>query len=207
MAYRITRLAVQGFKSIATRQNIDIAPLTILAGANSFGKSSIMQPLLLLKQTLDTIYDPGALNIGGENVKFTEAKQFLSQQNERQELDLEIGVGGNASLGITFEKTTPTSALDVVEQRWTDDDQTSKLRSDSPRVSRDRFWLRPASAEDPAARLKAHVRERVPPISFLDRLIREVIQVPGLRGRRERLYPVANTGPMFPGTFTITTPV
>jgi predicted ATPase len=47
MADGITRIAVEGFKSIAKRQEIEIPPLTILAGANSSGKSSIMQPLLL----------------------------------------------------------------------------------------------------------------------------------------------------------------
>jgi predicted ATPase len=194
MADGITRIAVEGFKSIAKRQEIEIAPLTILAGANSSGKSSIIQPLLLLKQTLDTIYDPGALNISGENVKFTEAKQFLSRQRETQTLDIEIGVGGNASLGLTFEKTTPTSALEVVEQGWTDDDRTSKLRFGSLGVSRDRFWLRPEI-------LKEQVAKRVPPISSLQQLIQEVIHVPGLRRTQDRLYPVASTGPMFSGTF------
>src|ERR1700685_314895 len=79
MADGITRIAVEGFKSIAKRQSIDIAPLTILAGANSSGKSSIMQPLLMLKQTLEATYDPGPLKIDGPNVKFTSSEQFLSR--------------------------------------------------------------------------------------------------------------------------------
>jgi predicted ATPase len=45
----ITEIQVAGFKSISEEQRIEIRPLTILAGANSSGKSSIMQPLLLLK--------------------------------------------------------------------------------------------------------------------------------------------------------------
>ena len=57
----ITKITVAGFKSIAEEQSVEIRPLTILAGANSSGKSSIMQPLLLLKQTLEAPYDPGAL--------------------------------------------------------------------------------------------------------------------------------------------------
>ena len=55
--YGITKIVVKGFKSIAEECEIDICPLTILAGANSSGKSSIMQPLLLLKQTLEAPYD------------------------------------------------------------------------------------------------------------------------------------------------------
>lgn len=50
----ITRIAVQGYKSLRSRQELEIRPLTIVAGVNSAGKSSAMQPLLLLKQTLDT---------------------------------------------------------------------------------------------------------------------------------------------------------
>ena len=56
----ITAIAVSGFKSLRDESRIEIRNLTVLAGANSSGKSSIMQPLLLLKQTLEAPYDPGA---------------------------------------------------------------------------------------------------------------------------------------------------
>src|SRR5215469_1842961 len=75
----ITRITVGGFKSISQEQSIEVKPLTILAGANSSGKSSMMQPLLLLKQTLDATYDPGPLLLNGPNVKFTSAEQLLSR--------------------------------------------------------------------------------------------------------------------------------
>src|ERR1044072_5583240 len=74
----ITQITVSGFKSISDKQSIEIRPLTILAGANSSGKSSIMQPLLLLKQTLEATYDPGPLLINGPNVRFTSIDQLLS---------------------------------------------------------------------------------------------------------------------------------
>jgi hypothetical protein len=75
----ITQISVSGYKSINREQSIEIRPLTILAGANSSGKSSIMQPLLLLKQTLEADYDPAdPLLISGPNVKFTSTDQLLS---------------------------------------------------------------------------------------------------------------------------------
>lgn len=74
----ITEIAVQGFKSLYDEQRIEVRPLTILAGANNSGKSSIMQPLLMMKQTLDATYDPGPLKLDGPNVHFTSAEQFLS---------------------------------------------------------------------------------------------------------------------------------
>jgi predicted ATPase len=49
----ITEIAVCGYKSIYEECQIEVRSLTILAGANSSGKSSIMQPLLLMKQTLE----------------------------------------------------------------------------------------------------------------------------------------------------------
>src|SRR5215831_15213146 len=73
----ITSLSVSGFKSIVEEQTLEVRPLTLLAGANSSGKSSMMQPLLLLKQTLEAPYDPGPLLLNGPNVRFTSFAQFL----------------------------------------------------------------------------------------------------------------------------------
>ena len=90
----ITKISVKGFKSIAEEREIEIRPLTILAGANSSGKTSIMQPLLMLKQTLEGPYDPGPLWIDGPNVKFTSADQFFSinsEESSRFHIQIETG--------------------------------------------------------------------------------------------------------------------
>jgi AAA ATPase domain len=75
----ITSIGVEGFKSLRDPQEIKIAPLTVLAGVNSSGKSSVVQPLLLLKQTLEAPYDPGPLLLDGPNVSVTRIEQILSQ--------------------------------------------------------------------------------------------------------------------------------
>jgi AAA15 family ATPase/GTPase len=75
----IARITVAGYKSIKNEQSIEVRPLTILAGANSSGKSSIIQPVLLLKQTLKASYDPGPLLLNGPNVRFTSVDQVLSR--------------------------------------------------------------------------------------------------------------------------------
>ena len=75
----ITGIRVSGFKSIDKEQSIEIRPLTILAGANSSGKSSMMQPLLMLKQTLEAPFDPGPLLLDGEHVRFSRTTDFLSR--------------------------------------------------------------------------------------------------------------------------------
>ncbi len=79
----ITRIAVSGYKSLYEECSIEVRPLTILAGVNSSGKSSIMQPLLLLKQTLEATYDPGPLLLDGPNVRFTLTEQLFSHLSKQ----------------------------------------------------------------------------------------------------------------------------
>lgn len=78
----ITAITVGGYKSIRDETTIEIRPLTILAGANSSGKSSIMQPMLMMKQTLEATYDPGPLLINGPNVKLTKYEQLFTRSQE-----------------------------------------------------------------------------------------------------------------------------
>ncbi|MFJ9830827.1 AAA family ATPase [Streptomyces sp. NPDC101169] len=75
----IQSIAIEGYKSLRTRKEIATPPLTVIAGINSSGKSSIMQPLLLLKQTVDAAYDPGPLQLDGPNVSITSVDQILSR--------------------------------------------------------------------------------------------------------------------------------
>src|SRR5580704_10857253 len=129
MADGITKIAVEGFKSIAKRQEIEIAPLTILAGANSSGKSSIMQPLLLLKQTLEATYDPGPLKIDGPNVTLTSSEQFLSLtgQPSKDQLTIEISTL-EEDFTISFRRGE--AGIEVLEQVMAMAGQTITLRPD-----------------------------------------------------------------------------
>ncbi|WP_310489784.1 AAA family ATPase, partial [Chamaesiphon sp. VAR_69_metabat_338] len=103
----ITAIIVKGYKAIAEEITMEIAPLTILAGANSSGKSSVMQPLLLMKQTLQATYDPGALLLNGPHVKFTSAKQLFNKHNDRQVNEFSIGfqIHNTGKLIYTFSQT------------------------------------------------------------------------------------------------------
>ncbi|CAD0219535.1 conserved hypothetical protein [Planktothrix agardhii] len=104
----ITKISVSGYKSIANPCSIEIQNLTILSGANSSGKSSIMQPLLLLKQTLEATYDPGALLLNGANVKFTSTEQVFSKLSSKKYKDfsIETEINQSSSIRLNFYKTT-----------------------------------------------------------------------------------------------------
>ena len=62
----LTELTLKNFKSWRSVKAMPLAPVTGLFGANSSGKSSIIQALLLLKQTLDSSDRSLPLHFGGE---------------------------------------------------------------------------------------------------------------------------------------------
>jgi hypothetical protein len=111
----IVAVSVAGYKSIGEETTVAIQPLTILAGANSSGKSSIMQPLLLLKQTMEAPYDPGALLLNGPNVRFTSADQMLFRSTKRPQVnDLSVGfhLGEHSPITLKFHRE-PGKRLDL----------------------------------------------------------------------------------------------
>ena len=77
----IEEIRVQGYKSLVDA-TLHVRPLTLLAGTNSSGKSSIMQPLLLIKQTMEANYNPaGALVLNGAHVQAETAVELVSKVN------------------------------------------------------------------------------------------------------------------------------
>jgi len=227
----LTRLSVKGFKAIAAEQSIDIKPLTILAGANSSGKSSMLQPFLLLKQTLEASFDPDPLLLNGANVKFASVDEFLSRSHESEE-------PRGFELGLQFERqsvlcvrfvSVMKGRLTLDEMRFIANGKETRFR---PGLSRDEAL---AMLPDDAAQLYGKVlgeergkldvrvvRERCflslmisgkgddagekfgfvfSPASFFEPYIRGLIHVPALRGNPARSYQATGTGPTYPGTF------
>lgn len=64
----ITQLHLKNFKAWRDSKSISFAPVTMLLGANSSGKSSLLQSLLLLKQTIASPDRTVHLNLGGDEV-------------------------------------------------------------------------------------------------------------------------------------------
>lgn len=224
----ITQITVSGFKSINREQSIEIRPLTILAGANSSGKSSMMQPLLLFKQTLEETYDPGALLLYGPNVKFTSADQLLSRVGKGQHANLlRIGIaaGANEALTLYFHKQED-GGFEVQQMDFSTGEGLFSLRLGmsheevlAATPARDRELYEKITQAHQKGRLTV-VRERsflalaIEPqapslgtisirfnLSNMETHIRKTIHLPGFRGNPERTYPVTATSSVFPGTF------
>jgi len=102
----ITAITVRNYKSICQEQRLELRPLTLLAGANSSGKSSIMQPLLLLKQTLEAPFDPGPLLLDGPNVRFTSTEQLFCkvESSDCDSFAVKFEMGKHDSLEVVFNR-------------------------------------------------------------------------------------------------------
>ena len=97
--YRLTN-----FKAFGETVTIPIRPLTLIFGANSSGKSSIFQSMLLLKQTLEEAKNPNtALLPKGSLVDLGTYRDFVHRHNIdrdfefRVHLDLESGSNTGSS--------------------------------------------------------------------------------------------------------------
>lgn len=63
---RLTRIEIENFKGIGSRQQIDLRPITLLFGPNSAGKSTILQALHYLREILERgNVDPDRTIAGG----------------------------------------------------------------------------------------------------------------------------------------------
>jgi hypothetical protein len=70
-------LTLSNFKAFGERQSVPIAPVTLLYGPNSSGKSSVLQALLLLRQSLENVENPDvALTTKGSLVDLGSFRDF-----------------------------------------------------------------------------------------------------------------------------------
>lgn len=156
----LTSLWVEGYKSLHDLQRIDIRPLTILAGVNSAGKSSILQPLLLMKQTLDAPYDPGPLQLDGPNVSVTAIEQVLSRQTKSKQIkQFSVGftLGRGRELEVTFGRSS-TSELELVQQVGVYTRQKGKLTIRPGMSERDVLALIPEDTQEAYSKLRVSTR-------------------------------------------------
>jgi predicted ATPase len=210
----LTEIGVGGFKSFTNLTKIKLGSLSILAGTNSSGKSSIVQPLLLMKQTIEATYDPGILLLDGPNAKFTDSKQFIPLDLipshamvpfkifiASDSLDFQSNFKWSIQTGLLLHSQDFNLKRDRIDRRVLREDMTPEEireipvfrneRSHSPiHVLRERCFLR----------VKADVLHLLD--TSLTKLLRSMIHVPGVRGNPERIYKTAATdGNTFAGLF------
>ncbi len=224
----LTGIALHGFKSFREETEIAIRPLTILAGANSSGKSSAIQPLLLLKQTLEVGYDPGPLLLDGPNAHFTAMDQLLwhpvHERHQAEGFQIGLRYFEKETVRLYFSKSHPRG---VVLERldYAGHGTSYTLRTDLSHAALRKLFEPGFGHEDPLAKLiTLHVAQdrctltveaevnavetfpghrftRADPFQNFRGPIRGILHVPGLRGNPLRSYPIAQVGTRFPGQF------
>lgn len=223
----IESLEIRDFKSIGPAQRVAFGALTVLAGANSTGKSTLMQPILLLKQTLDSSFDPGPLRLDGPNLNVSSTAQLISKvpgaRTDGFEFTFDLAGGGyfrvrfsyNEAQGLDVESTvSQLSGLPAYflrrgmtkEQLRTEALHIGHVRfpEEIPKVSlvRDRCFLDlevwwPAGDLAQSFFLSQIVDHTAP----IGRLVSRFMHLPGLRGPSERTYQVSGNSTVFAGTF------
>lgn len=102
----LTRLKLQSFKSWADTGNIGLKPITGFFGANSSGKTSLLQALLLLKQTADSSDRGIALHFGDKKalVDLGDFRSVIHQHSEQKELRIDLDWTQTEPLTVTDPK-------------------------------------------------------------------------------------------------------
>jgi predicted ATPase len=223
------KLTVRGYKSISTATAIDLDGLTILSGANSSGKSSFMQPFLLLKQTEETNFDTGAILLDGANARISDSTEALSRVQGRKSKTFSLKVAdGERSSAITF-KRDPDAGLVADHVELIDKEMPNGLRISSgmkhseiesrlpekKNPFRSFFENKKHTAQWKIIRNKCFLdiqygqegensspfKFGLSPAAVIQKFVQNLIHVPGLRGNPERAYRIADSGTVFPGSF------
>ncbi|MFC3040702.1 DUF3696 domain-containing protein [Virgibacillus xinjiangensis] len=94
----ITNIGLVNFKIFKYLENIELAPITILSGQNSGGKSTIIQSLLLLKQTIENPVSDETLILNGAYISLGDFKDiFNNVAAEDEKLGFSITFRSNES--------------------------------------------------------------------------------------------------------------
>lgn len=89
----LTAIRIGNFKAFADTQRIPVRPLTLIYGANSSGKSSVLHSLILARHALETgDLDVHRTNVGGESVDLGGFRQYVHRReaNRRVEWGMEL---------------------------------------------------------------------------------------------------------------------
>jgi len=105
-------LRLRNFKCFEDSGRIELAPLTLLFGRNNSGKSSILQCLLLLRQTLDSPEYGPRLNIRGPLYPAGSYVDMVHQHRAQQHIRFEFGIrldhgAHHAEIELEFDSDEP----------------------------------------------------------------------------------------------------
>ncbi len=85
----LTAFHVANFKAIASAQRVPVRPITLIYGANSAGKSSVLHALALTHHAIETgDLDIHGTRIGGESIDLGGFRQYVHRRERDREVEL-----------------------------------------------------------------------------------------------------------------------
>jgi hypothetical protein len=118
----LTSLEIENFKGIRARQRIDFAPLTLLFGANSAGKSSILQALVYLHELIERgSADVDRTELGGHVLELGGFARLVHQHDTARGIVLRaefVTPGGLERFGRDLTDFPFPDLDDEVESAW-----------------------------------------------------------------------------------------
>jgi predicted ATPase len=127
----LKRLTLENFKAFK-KCELTLAPLTILIGENSSGKSSLLQALLLLKQTLESPGGSGILNLNDHYVQFHTFREMvfgMPPVNEEAIVGFELGFQDNKQLKFEIGTQKGSHQLNLLTVHFNDEELLDKASS------------------------------------------------------------------------------
>lgn len=97
----LTRLGLRNFKAFGDEmQYADLAPITLIYGPNSGGKSSIIQALLMLKQSAGTAGLFGVMELvpRGSDVDLGSVEAFIHNHDTDRKVEIEVAAAAHERL-------------------------------------------------------------------------------------------------------------
>lgn len=99
----IKSIEIDNFKCIEHSGQIEIRPVTLIMGPNSSGKSSILKPLLMMKQTVDSRDIQRSIQVDGPSVVVGPFRGFVYNHDTNKEIRFKISFDTEREL---FWRTT-----------------------------------------------------------------------------------------------------
>ncbi|ELV8666257.1 AAA family ATPase, partial [Vibrio vulnificus] len=93
-------IQVNNFKSLDFSDSVDVSSMSIFCGANSSGKSSFLQAILLLAQTSDTRFNGSSMLLNGRLVKLGGFNDIVSFSKDNELIRLKADIEGDDELDI-----------------------------------------------------------------------------------------------------------
>jgi hypothetical protein len=105
----ITRITIENFKGIGERVEVDLKPITVLFGANSAGKSTLLQAMLYLRELLERRNaDADQLQASGASIDLGGFQQFVNEH------DLTKGVKIGVSVEVSDDGVPPIPIMEIL---------------------------------------------------------------------------------------------